>query len=416
MQMKKIYDNKIFWALLSLVISLGLWVYVTSQENEDYKQTFRGVRVELAGENLLRDTRNLVVTGLSTSTVTVEVTGPRRVVSALSSDDLSAQIDVSKLTQSAYASMQYTISYPNGTDSSNVQILRKVPDTINFTVSKLNSKTIPVRGMFEGSITDGYSRQPAVYEPAEIIVSGPDAYLKNISYAWVSFSAMDLSSTYSIETGYTLMNENGEPADTEEVTCSTDVIKATQPILEMKTLPLVVNPIYGSGANETNTKITITPATITLAGDSAILDAMNNIPIVSIDLTDFVSTYSDTYPVNFDNSLMNVDGTVEAEVKVEILGLETKNFTVKNIQCRGVPDGYEAEPLSKSINVKLRGTAEQIAAVNSDDLVAIADFTDTDLTTGSAMVNVRIQVDGALDVGAVSGPYTIAVDIRKTEK
>ncbi len=411
--MKKIYDSKLFWVIVSCVLSFVLWVYVTSVQSDEVRQTFRGVRVEMIGESVLRDSRGLVITDLSTSTVSVELIGPRRVIAAMSPEDIRAQIDVSKLTQSSYASMQYTIAYPNRTDTTSISVSRKVPDTVNFTVSKLNSKSIPVRGSFNGSIADGFTAEMVTFEPSEITVSGPDAYLRDISYAWVSFGSETISSTYSIETGYTLMNSADEEADVSGISCSSDVVKATVPILEMKSLPLTVNLIYGAGANENNTKVSIDPEEITLAGDSAILNAMNNVPIATIDLTSFNSTYTDTYNINFDNSLTNVEGLTEAEVKVEVVGLETKTFTVTNIQCRGVSDGYEADVLSRALTVRLRGTAAQLAAVSESDLVAVADLTNTELATGSNIVSVRIQVDGSFDVGAVGGPYTITVDIRR---
>ena len=410
--MKKIYDSKLFWVIVSCVLSFVLWVYVTSVQSDEVRQTFRGVRVEMIGENVLRDSRGLVITDLSTSTVSVELIGPRRVIAAMSPEDIRAQIDVSKLTQSSYASMQYTIAYPNRTDTTSISVSRKVPDTVNFTVSKLNSKSIPVRGSFNGSIADGFTAEMVTFEPSEITVSGPDAYLRDISYAWVSFGSETISSTYSIETGYTLMNSSDEEADVSGISCSSDVVRATVPILEMKSLPLTVNLIYGAGANE-NTKISIDPEEITLAGDSAILNAMNNVPIATIDLTSFNSTYTDTYNINFDNSLTNVEGLTEAEVKVEVVGLETKTFTVTNIQCRGISDGYEADVLSRALTVRLRGTAAQLAAVSESDLVAVADLSNTELATGSNIVSVRIQVDGSFDVGAVGGPYTITVDIRR---
>lgn len=411
--MKKIYNSKLFWIIVSCILSFVLWIYVTSVQSDEVRQTFRGVRVELIGENVLRDSRNLVITDLSTSTVSVELIGPRRVIAAMSPEDIRAQIDVSKLTQSSYASMQYVIAYPYRTDTTSLSVSRKVPDTINFTVSKLNTKSIPVRGSFNGSIAEGFTAEQAVFEPSEITVSGPEAYLRDISYAWVSFGSETISSTYSIETGFTLMNASNEEADVSGISTSSDVVRATVPILEMKTLPLTVSLIYGSGANENNTKVSIEPEEITLAGDSAILNAMNNVPIATIDLTGFNATYTDVYPISFDNSLRNVEGLTEAEVKVEIVGLETKNFTVTNIQCRGLSEGYEADVLSRALTVRLRGTAEQLAAVSESNLVAIADLSSTELATGSNIVNVRIQVDGSLDVGAVGGPYTITVDIRR---
>ena len=197
--MKRLTENKIFWAITALVLSFVFWLYVTSVESDTIRQTFRGVRVELVGETVLRDSRSLVVTGLSTNTVSLEITGPRRVVAGLSAEDLSVQIDVSKLSQSAYASMQYTVSYPARTDTSGLTVTRKVPDTINFTVSRLNSKTIPVRGSFDGSIAPGYTAEPVSFEPSEITVSGPEAYLRNISYAWCGVDSLKKESLVTVQ-------------------------------------------------------------------------------------------------------------------------------------------------------------------------------------------------------------------------
>ena len=46
---KKLYNSRAFWMIVSLIASLGIWVYVSSVETEEFKQTFRGVEVRLAG-------------------------------------------------------------------------------------------------------------------------------------------------------------------------------------------------------------------------------------------------------------------------------------------------------------------------------------------------------------------------------
>lgn len=412
--MNKIKENRIVWAVISLIISLVLWVYVTSQESDEFRQTLKGVRVELVGESVLRDSKNLVITDLATNTVNVELIGPRRIVASLSADKVTAQIDVSKLSQSAYTSLPYTLSYPNGTDTTNIAVNRKVPDTVSFTVSRQNSKAVPVRGSFNGVVAEGYTAEPVVFEPSEITVSGPDAYLKSISYAWVTFGSAEVDKSYSVETGYTLMTDAEKQAETDGVTCSADVVKATLPILEKKTLPLTVNLIYGAGANESNTKVVVEPGEITLAGDSSILASMNNIPITTVDLTDFSSTFTSKYPVSFDNSLVNISGITETEVKVEVVGLETRNFTVRNLQCRGVRDGFEAEVVSRAITVRIRGTAEELDNLSADNILAYADLSDYEITTGSHLIPVTVQVDGSNTCGAIGDNYSVSVEIRKS--
>lgn len=410
--MKKIYNSKAFWMIVSLLASLAIWVYVTSVETDESKTTFRGVKVELVGEDILRDSKNLVVTDMDTSTVTVEVVGPRRIIGSLSSDQLVAQVDVSKLSRAAYTSQQYTIVYPDGTDTSKLSENRRTPETINFMVSAQTSKSIQVRGSFDGSLAEGYTAEMPVFEPSTITITGSEAYLKDVEYAWVTFSKENVDSTYSVETGFTLMDANNEPCSTTGISFSTDVVTATLPLLTLKEVNLDVNIIEGAGATKANTKITIDPVSVTLAGDSSLLAGMNKIILATIDLTDFSSTFTETYTIPIDNELKNTTGITKATVTVEIVGLETKTFRVTNFSCINATEGYEADIITESKEITLRGTPEALAQIKDENIRAVADLTDYKESTGTYMPLVRVYVDGFTDVGAI-GENTISIEIRK---
>ena len=411
-RMKKIYNSKAFWMIVSLLASLAIWVYVTSVETDESKTTFRGVKVELVGEDILKDSKNLVVTDMDTSTVTVEVVGPRRIVGSLSSDQLVAQVDVSKLSRAAYTSQQYTIVYPDGTDTSKLSESRRTPETINFMVSAQTSKSIQVRGSFDGSLAEGYTAEMPVFEPSTITITGSEAYLKDVEYAWVTFGKENVDSTYSVETGFTLMDANNEPCSTTGISFSTDVVTATLPLLTLKEVNLDVNIIEGAGATKANTKITIDPVSVTLAGDSSLLAGMNKIILATIDLTDFSSTFTETYTIPIDNELKNTTGVTKATVTVEIVGLETKTFRVTNFSCINATEGYEADIITESKEITLRGTPEALAQIKAENIRAVADLTDYKESTGTYMPQVRVYVDGFTDVGAI-GENTISIEIRK---
>ena len=411
-RMKKIYNSEAFWMIVSLLASLAIWVYVTSVETDESKTTFRGVKVELVGEDILRDSKNLVVTDMDTSTVTVEVVGPRRIIGSLSSDQLVAQVDVSKLSRAAYTSQQYTIVYPDGTDTSKLSENRRTPETINFMVSAQTSKSIQVRGSFDGSLAEGYTAEMPVFEPSTITITGSEAYLKDVEYAWVTFSKENVDSTYSVETGFTLMDANNEPCSTTGISFSTDVVTATLPLLTLKEVNLDVNIIEGAGATKANTKITIDPVSVTLAGDSSLLAGMNKIILATIDLTDFSSTFTETYTIPIDNELKNTTGVTKATVTVEIVGLETKTFRVTNFSCINATEGYEADIITESKEIMLRGTPEALAQIKDENIRAVADLTDYKESTGTYMPQVRVYVDGFTDVGAI-GENTISIEIRK---
>ena len=410
---RAIRNSRIFWLVISLVASLSIWIYVPSEETDNFKTTFRNVRIEVVGEEALRSSRNLIITDLNTSSVTVEVTGPRRVVAPMDADDLVAQLDVSKLTRAAYTTLKYDIVFDPGVDERNITVEKKTPEYVNFTVSQLISTPIQVRGGFEGRSADGYTAETPVFEPSTITVTGPEAYLKDVAYAYVSFGQdVVVDSTYSVEAAYTLMDKNGEQLSTEYLSCDPDVIQATLPILQVKNVGLGVDLIEGAGATKANTKITIEPSTVTLAGDSSILGGVNRITLGTIDLTDFASTFTETYPITIDNELRNVTGITEAKVTVEIVGLSTKSFRVSNLSYIGAAEGTNVELLTESIEVVIRGTDEQLEKIKAENIRAVADLAEIRDSTGSYMPNARIYVDGVTDVGAV-GDYAISVEIRK---
>lgn len=409
--MKKIYDSKPFWACVSLLLSLAVWIYVTSVEAEEFKQTFRGVRVEIVGDELLRDNRGLVITDLDTNTVTIEVSGPRRIVGALSSSDLVAQVDVSKLSQAAYTSQQYYVYFPDGTDTSALDVQKKTPETVNFMVSNESKKTVPVRGGFEGSLAEGFTAELPVFEPSTITISGAESYIKNVDHAWVSFGKdMEISSTYSVDSGFTLIDSEGNTCSTTGIEFSSDTVKATIPMLENKEVMLSVDLVEGAGATSNNTKVTIEPKSVTLAGDSAILSGMNKIVLGTIDLSDFSTSYTETYTITLDNELKNLTGITEAKVTVEVIGLDTKNFRTKNISTVNMPEGVNVEVVSENIDVILRGNEETLEQIKSENIRAVVDLSDYKESTGSFMVPAKIYIDGFTDVGAI-GDVMISVVI-----
>ena len=410
--MKKLYDSRAFWMIVSLLTSITLWVYVSSVDKEEITRTFRGVKVELEGEDILRDSRNMVVTDMDTNTVTVVLTGPRRIIGSWDSDSISAVIDVSTITRSAYTSKQYTISYPDGTDTSSISEDRRTPESINFMVSPLVSKTIQVRGSFDGELAEGYTAEMPVFDPSTIVITGAETYIKDVSYAWVTFGEDDVDSTYTIETGFTLMDEGGMPLSNTGISFSTDVVTATLPVLVLKEVKLDVNIIEGAGATAANTKVTVEPSTLTLAGDSALLEGMNRIVLDTIDLTDFTSTFSDVYTIPLDNGLRNITGATEAKVTIEISGLTTKDFKVSNISYINNTQGFDATILSESLDVKLRGSEESLSQVKAENIRAVADLADFDESTGTYMAPVKIYIDGFTDVGAL-GEYSVSIEIRR---
>lgn len=98
---------------------------------------------------------------------------------------------------------------------------------------------------------------------------------------------------------------------------------------------------------------------------------------------------------------------------MEIIGLETRDFTVTNLSCINDTEGYKSTIITESLTVTLRGTKEQLDAIQSENIRAVADLKWTSRSRpGTYMVPVKVYVAGYDDVGAI-GDVTMSVELRK---
>ena len=412
--MKKFFNSKLFYIIVALLTSFAIWVYVASNDQDVISKRFDGVRVEFTGEEALLASKGFVIIDPSVNTVSVTLSGPRNVVGLLEPADLTASVDVSKLTQVGYTNLTYSIKFPANTNEANISVRRETPQVISFNLSPVIEKTVPVRGSFDGNTAEGYTAESPVFEPSTITLRGAEALLSDISYAWVTFGEEDISVSYTTDVPFTLMDSKGNECSSTGLTGNVETVKATLPILQIKEVALRAELLQGAGANSENTKVTLEPASVTVAGDSAILAGLNQITVATIDLTDFSSTFTEKYPITIDNELSNLSGSSEVTVTVEIVGLETEKFTIPaaNLACTNVTSGFTSDILTRELEVVLRGAPEDLSSVKAENLRAVADLTDYNESAGTYIVDVKIYVDGASNVGAV-GDYQISVELKK---
>lgn len=409
----KVFNSRVFWMAISLLCSFAMWAYITNPNSSDFQQTFRGVQVEFSGQEKLLSDRSLSISDVDTQSVTVTLRGSRSNVGKLRASDIKAVIDVSNIKQPNDMTWAYELQYPEGTDVSDITVVSKSPETINFTVVKNATKTVSVKGSFEGEIAEGCVAEEFVFEPSTIVIEGPEETLAQIDHAWVSFGEGKIESTYSEEVGYKLMSESGAQISTKGLMLSTNVITATQPILKTKEVPLTVNLIQGGGVDEDDCTVTIEPKTLKIAGDTRLVDDINSIVLGNIDLASFQSSYTHTFAITLADEIQNLTGVTEANVTVEVRGTYTKTFTTDNISCKNVTNGYSATIDTKSIEITLRSKdTSALDKVKPDDISVVVDLKDYGTTTGQVIAAGTVYINGVENVGAV-GDIRVSVTISK---
>lgn len=408
----KISENRVFLAVLSLLIAFLLWVYYTNNYASSMTKTFYNVEVIYSGEDAMRDSQNLVISQMDTETVNVTLTGNRREISKLSSEDLNAVVNLYNVTRAGYRTMSYTMSYPTSVNSSGIKVTGQTPQTVGLYISKLSTKIVDVMGTFEGTVLDGYAVDSThmSFDPATVTLVGPEEILNQIDKAHVLVSREDVSATFTVNANYTLIDTAGEIVETEdtEVQADAESIVATVPISMKKDVALGVTLIDGGGALAgENVIVDVKPSTITIAGDAATLEAINSLSVATIDLSDYTEYPTTEVNIVLPNGTDNLSGSATATVSLTFTGLEWDLFNVTNLSYTGLEEGYTAKIITSSLVTTIRAPEGVLSQIEANNIRAVADLTGLTTTTRAP---VTFYVDGFEQAGAV-GDITMYVEI-----
>jgi YbbR domain-containing protein len=399
----KIWDNKALMVLISIISAILVWVYVTTTEGDVREKTFEGVQVVLNGVDGLRDRENFVISDVSANSVTVTLRGTLRNLSKLTANNIKAVVDVSKITSKGNNTMPFTMEYPVGIDKGSLDLVSSLPETLSFYVDKASSKSVELKGDFsKGSVSEGFVAGTVSFDPREVTISGPENEINRVSYAFVEITRENVDKTLKFDSEYTLVDAEGKEVELGNIRLEPQTVSVTLPITATKEVPLSVDIVDGGGATMENVKLKFEPETITIAGDAATLEGINKISLGTIDLSSFVSTFEEKFPIVLDNEVSNVTGLTEAKVTVEVLGLKTAMFNVTNISIINTPAGRISSPVTEMVEVMLRGSQDAIDKVKANNIRAVIDLAEIGSNPGVFQVNAKIYVDGYTGVGAVS--------------
>ena len=410
---KSLFDNSIFCAILSLLLSLMIWMYYSTNFATEVTQTFYGVEVTYVGRDAMRESQSLIISREETTSVNLTLTGSRRDISRLTSEDLKAVVNLSTVQSAGYRTMAYTISYPSSVNTAAIREDVKQPQTVGLQISKLSTRVVDVKGRFEGTLAEGYALDAAgmSFDPAYITLSGPEEELELVKEASVVVDRDNVSGSFTAAANYNLVDENGEVLSFEDVSVDVDTVSVTVPINMTKEVALDVSLIYGGGVSEENVVKLIDPATITIAGDASTIESINTIYVSTIDLSDYVTFPHTDYSIILPNDTENLSGVTTAGVDITFSGVDTAYYVVTNLEYTNLSEGYEADVMDVTLGVTIRAPSDILAGIEANNIRAVADLTGI---TNTSRAPVTVFVDGYPEAGAV-GDYVLYVRVAPTD-
>ena len=410
-----ILDSRIFWLILCLCASLVIWLYYTSNYGISKTQTYYGVEVTFTGQDAMRDTMNLVVSEQDTTRVNVTLSGTRRELAKITSDDIKAVVNLSNVTMAGYRTMTYSLSYPSGVNQSNIRETSRTPSTVGLQISKLATMPIVVSGQFEGTTAEGYMVDAAemTFDPATVTFTGPEEELNQINKVQVVVARDEVSASFNAVGNYVLLDADGNILEFEDVQADVETVSVNVPVSTVKEVALGMDLVPGGGASADNVITTIEPAAITVAGDAATLDGLNIISLATVQLGNTLSFEPTTYNIVLPNGVECLTGETTATVSMEFVGLSSNLFGVTNLSYVNAPAGYDVSIIDMNKVVTVRAPSDVLPRITANNIRVVADLASlVDSAPGRYRVSANVYVDGFDSAGAV-GSYSVYVQLEE---
>lgn len=409
--------SKLYSILMSVLVAFGLWLYVFTNVSDEDEITFHNISVVIDGEAMLDD-RNLMVTGISTQTVSLRLSGTRSDLNKVSSENLTAKVNLSNISEPGEKiPVSYTFVYPTGVSDNDFVEEAKSPGYIYVDVDTRRTKEIPVLIQWTGSRSEDYiyDTENAVLDYPTITVSGPATVADLIDHAYVEVDLTEQLESLSETYRYTLCDANGEPVDAQQITTNVEEVRLELKVQRIKEVQLVAEVIYGGGATELNTIVEVTPKVIRLSGSEAILAELGDtLTVGTINLAEIERSQELKFAINIPEGVTNRSGVTEAVANVRFSGLSIREFVVEDIQVINVPEGLEAEIINNSLTVKVRGVASEISLLTDEDISAVVDLSAAEVGNATYKATL-VFTEEFPNVGALK-TYSVPAAVREAEE
>lgn len=405
--------NKLIYALLSLVIALGLWFYVITVVSPESEETYYNIPVVLRNESVLSD-KGLMITNQKEPTVTLRLKGNRSDLNNLKNSDISLIADLSKINDVGQQHLSFDISYPGSFADNAFEVLSYSPDRIMLDIVEWTTKVLDVKVEFTGAVPADYIVYKEDYEldQNKVTVSGPKTVIDQITYAQAVVDLTDQKGTISgVPYDLQFVYDSEEELDLSQVKSDLTQVIPTIKIQRVKELQLLVNVTYGGGLTEENTHIIYSQQTIKLSGNETVLETLGDTLVLdNINVADLLVDETRTYDITLPAEIDNLSGINQVEVTISLPYLEVKELPVANITVYNVPAGKIADIGTKVCNVMVRGPEGQIDRIQAEDLEIRVDLSNAVAGTELYKATVSVINTDYQDVGVV-GNYNITVDL-----
>ena len=169
--------QKVIVQLVCILLSLGLWIYVTNIENPIKSYELNNVPVEILNSDSLKDT-GLALAPNQNFYVKLKVEGNTQDLFSIDKSDFKITVDLSEFV---LKKGENKIAVNIKEAPSTVKIKNSSGLTITVNTEEYSTKEVPVKSEINVISKSSYYVATPVFSPETVVVSGPESLVNKVT-------------------------------------------------------------------------------------------------------------------------------------------------------------------------------------------------------------------------------------------
>lgn len=345
--------QKVIVQLVCVLLSFGLWIYVTNIENPIKSYELNKVPVEI------KNSDNLKSSGLTLSPnqnfyVNLKIEGSSQDLFSIDKEDFKISVDLNELV---LKKGENKVMVRIEEAPQDIKIKNSTGLTIRINTEEYKTKEVPVKSKINVISKSGYYVATPIFSPDIVLVSGPESLVDRVTS--VVAEAEESNAVKTIIKNYTVIPVDDNYKEVIGVQLSQKWVEATIEINEGKTVPIKIN-VIGTIQNDLKLKSISSDTTeIGITGPKSILDSISEIGTENIDISQIKDNTSIEVKLKIPDGILIHNGQNNINVNILVEKKKTKEFTI-NYSIIGQQEGISIVPDKNNITIEVIGFEDDI--------------------------------------------------------
>lgn len=397
--------GEILVKIVCLMISFGLWLYISNVENPIRTRKLDGVPVQIINTDNLENSK-LTILPEQDFKVNLTLEGPASEVFSVKAEQFKIVADLSNYAVKKGDNLipvQIT-QYP-----SNINIKKNESLRINIQLDELVEKSVPIKLEMDTSTKNGFYSFNPVLKPDNALVSGAAKYIDTVKWVVAKGDAKNVEQ--DVYSNLPLKAVDEVMKEVKYVNINPKTADVYIPVKKSKSVSVNVKTKGTPNKNMIIKSLEAVPSKVDIVGEDNVINSIKSIDTEPIDLSSIAESKELSVKLSLPNGALLVNGKDFITVKVNVEVIKQKNMTI-SIGVTGLAPELKAVLSQEKLSVIMQAPEDVLNSIHDEDITANLDL--TKLTEGEFTLVPKVTTKKEASIISIS-PDKVKVIISKKE-